>query len=272
MNRMLSLLALLVPATLAHQGSFNVLQVETRLKRDLFDNYDMTLAPLMDSEKPINVSAGLSVYTMDLKDNGMLKAVIWYRSSWQDDRLTWNPKDYHGITEMRIAASELWVPDLEIYNAEEYGEGYYSDDFLRQRNHYAIVYNTGMVLYIPPTKLKVRCDEEEYADYPWGEYSCSIKIGPWTHSGQQFSLRPYNEAKFIDFEGADVSPVVFTQGSFSEDPLQTKTYDCCPEEYQSLNYKFKVQRRFRMTANGLEKNPNEIVQYKNPSQYDQWNP
>ena len=102
----------------------------------------------------------------------MLKAVVWFRSTWQDDRLTWNPKDYHGISEMRIPASELWVPDLEIYNAEDYGQGYFSHDFLRQRNHYAIVYNTSLVLCIPPTEIKVRCDEQEYADYPWGEYSC----------------------------------------------------------------------------------------------------
>jgi len=268
MNRMLSLLVLLVPATLAHTGSYNVLQVETRLKRDMMDNYDMTMAPQMDSAAPINVTAGMSVYTMDLNDNGMLKAVVWFRSTWQDDRLTWNPKDYHGISEMRIPASELWVPDLEIYNAEDYGQGYFSHDFLRQRNHYAIVYSTGLVLYIPPTKIKVRCDEQEYADYPWGEYSCSIKVGPWTHSSEHFSLRPYNEKNFIDFEGADVSPVVFTEGSFSGEALESKTYDCCPEQYQSIFYKFKVQRKFKLTANGLEKNPNEVKQYKQPSLYD----
>ena len=29
-------------------GSYNVLQVQTRLKRDMMDNYDMTMAPQMD--------------------------------------------------------------------------------------------------------------------------------------------------------------------------------------------------------------------------------
>jgi nicotinic acetylcholine receptor len=259
---MISLLALLVPAALAHSGSYNVLEVQTRLTRDLMANYDMTIAPQMESDQPFNVSAGLSVYTMDMDDKGLLDAVIWFRGNWQDDRLTWNPHDYHGITEMRIPASRLWVPDLEIYNAEDYGPGSFSDTFLRNRNHYAIVYSTGNILYIPPTKLKVRCDEQEYANWPWGEYDCKIKIGPWTHSSLQMSLSSYADDKHLDMEGSDISPLVFTQGSFSNDPLENKIYDCCPEVYQSINFAFKVQRRFRLTPDGLEKNPNEVIAFK----------
>jgi len=264
----LYLLALMVTASLAQEGhSVNVHDVEKRLKRDLMVDYDQFIAPQMDLERPINVSAGLSVYTMDMDDQGILNSVIWFRGNWQDDRLTWNPEDYHGQTVIRLPAQMLWVPDLEIYNAEDYDEGFFSDSFLRRRNHNAIVYNTGNVLYIPPTKLKVRCDDNDYADWPWGEYDCNIKIGPWTHSSKQFDLNPYGGEKHLDMDGKEVSPMVFTEGSFKEDPLENKVYDCCPtENYQSLNFRFKVQKKWRFTADGFEKNPNEINEFKGKNQ------
>ena len=41
-------------------------------------------------------------------------------------------------------------------------------------------------------------------------------------------------------DGEYTSPMVFTEGSFENDPLEHKVYDCCPNnEYESLNWKFK---------------------------------
>jgi len=258
----LSLLALLVPASLAHEGPTNTHDVEKRLKRDLLLDYDKFVKPQMDNDKPVNVTAGLSIADMDMDNQGILNSIIWFRSSWQDDRLTWNPEDYHGKTEIRIPAQMLWVPDLEFYNTLDYDEGYFSDSFLRRRNHLAIVYSSGMVLYIPPTKLKVRCNDEVYEDWPWGEYDCSIKLGPWTHSSLQFQLNPYDGVKYLDMDNVETTPTVFTEGSFENDPLESKVYDCCPEEYESLNWKFKVQKRWRFTSEGFEKNPNEVIPFK----------
>jgi hypothetical protein len=222
--------------------------------------YDKFITPQMDGDKPVNVSAGLSVASMDMDDQGILNCVIWFLGSWQDDRLAWDPQDYCGKKEMRIPAKMLWIPDLEFYNALDYGGGYFSNSFLRRRNHLAIVTSTGMVLYMPPTKLRIRCYEYAYENWPWGDYNCNIKLGPWTHTGQQFDLNPYGDIKYLDME--DLSPLIFTEGSFEYEPLEINLYECCPEKYVSLNWHFKVKTMWRFTPKGYEKNPNEFIPFQ----------
>ena len=134
MYSMISLLVFLVVlASPTHSGPVNIHDVEKRLKRDLMVGYDKFITPQMDGDKPVNVSAGLSVASMDMDDQGILNCVIWFCRSWQDDRLAWDPQDYCGKKEMRIPAKMLWIPDLEFYNALDYGGGYFSNSFLRRR-------------------------------------------------------------------------------------------------------------------------------------------
>merc|ERR1712107_736249 len=94
---------------------------------------------------------------------------------------------------------------------------------------------------------------------PYGEYECEIKMGSWTFHGNQLNLTmgPWsNPQNYIDITDLDSnSPLIFTKDSFIEEIREIKTYDCCPEPYISLNYRFKVQRRYRLTEQGMEKNP-----------------
>ena len=46
-----------------------------------------------------------------------LDFTAWARLSWTDERLKWDPEEYHNITIFRVPANRVWVPDMEIYNA-----------------------------------------------------------------------------------------------------------------------------------------------------------
>ena len=49
-------------------------------------DYDKFITPQMDDVKPVNVSAGMYIASMDMDDQGIQNAVIWFRGSWQDQR------------------------------------------------------------------------------------------------------------------------------------------------------------------------------------------
>ena len=64
-------------------------------------------------------------------------------------------------------------------------------------------------------------------------------MGSWTYSAEQIDLHPFTN--FIKMENYATSPVVFTEDSFKGEVLKSKKYDCCPEDYLSLEYVFKVK-------------------------------
>ena len=35
---------------------------------------------------------------------------------WDNELLTWDPKDYDGIQTVRLDASLVWIPDIVLYN------------------------------------------------------------------------------------------------------------------------------------------------------------
>lgn len=258
-------LALLVPATLAHKGGENYMEARERLKRDLFHHYDKTVIPMMEEKRPVNASAGLSVHSMDMDDTGLLTMVAWAHIMWDDERLAWHPEDYHGLKQMRVPANEVWVPDMEIYMAEDFGDGSFSDAMYGHRDHNVVLFPSGKVLYVPPTRVTTRCAENDFEDWPWGVYECGVKLGSWTYSAEELDLHAWNN--FIKFEetGLKNSPMVFVEGSFEGEAREAKKYECCPEDYLSVNYKFKVQREYRLTENGVERNPNgPVARYSPP--------
>ena len=50
-------------------------------------DYDKFITPQMDDDKPMDVSAGMYIASMDMDDQGILNAVIRFRGGWQDQRL-----------------------------------------------------------------------------------------------------------------------------------------------------------------------------------------
>jgi len=234
------------------------------LKRKLFSNYNSDTIPA-SAKKGIQVETGLSMLHMDLTDKGVLEFSAYFTLKWKDSRLQWSSDDYSDIKDLRINADALWVPDTEMFNALEFGPGSFSE-LLRKRDHPAVVYPSGDVLYIPPVNGRVQCNDKEFADWPWGEYDCNIVMGSWTYEGALLNTTLYADQNYISSENtvgtATSSPVFFTENSFKENAWENTIYDCCPEAYPKLDFKFKVQRAYRMTPQGKEMNPNPKPAFK----------
>jgi len=39
---------------------------------------------------------------------------------WKDPRLSWEPEAFDGVDSVRIRASRIWVPDIQLYGASVY--------------------------------------------------------------------------------------------------------------------------------------------------------
>ena len=76
---------------------------ETLLKQALLNGYDMTVQPpRFGSERGALVSVQLAMQQFQKLDttNQEIRFFSWWRHSWTDPRLAWNPDHWGGITEL----------------------------------------------------------------------------------------------------------------------------------------------------------------------------
>ena len=48
--------------------------------------------------------------------NQILTTNVWLRLEWRDYNLEWNATDYGGVSEMLVPASDIWLPDVVLFN------------------------------------------------------------------------------------------------------------------------------------------------------------
>ena len=65
------------------------------------------------------------VFSVDIV-NSVMDLVVWFRMVWVDPRLTWDPAEYGGLNKTWFwlggsETSEIWTPDIELWNLEESG-------------------------------------------------------------------------------------------------------------------------------------------------------
>ncbi|XP_046560155.1 acetylcholine receptor subunit alpha-like [Haliotis rubra] len=77
-----------------------------RLQQDLFQNYSVTVRPLLNQSQTISVALDLQIFVV----HGL---------TWQDEILTWNPDDYGGLSVIKVHSSNIWLPDLVATNISE---------------------------------------------------------------------------------------------------------------------------------------------------------
>jgi len=203
------------------------------------DVIPMEAAPSVDSDaNAVVFNLGTSVIRMDLDEplekNPVLKMTSWLRMSWMDFRLKWDPEAYGGITNIRLPASKVWVADVEVFSAVNFGPNSLSERLEKGPGH-VVVYSSGFVLYIPAVDIQLPCTKNSK------DYSCQMKMGSWTYDAFHLDLSPFDNKTHMELENMQrESPYLVT--SQDGNALQTKYYDCCKEPYKSMEYKFTVRK------------------------------
>uniref|UniRef100_A0A914GR85 Uncharacterized protein n=1 Tax=Globodera rostochiensis TaxID=31243 RepID=A0A914GR85_GLORO len=96
---------------------------------------------------------------------------VWLRQSWMDLRLSWEPKEYGGVSALYVPHEMLWVPDLVLYNN---ADSHYNITIGTK----ATISHTGQVLWEPPAVFKSLC-QIDVQWFPFDEQLCQLKVRPF---------------------------------------------------------------------------------------------
>ncbi|XP_018020723.1 neuronal acetylcholine receptor subunit alpha-6, partial [Hyalella azteca] len=100
---------------------------------------------------------------------------------WKDQHLRWTPAEHEGIQQVHLDPSDLWMPDLALYNrvggdvAPTWGAAP------------LLVKSDGTVMWFPPSYFKVPC-ALDLALWPRDTHNCTVSLGSWAHYGAQLDL------------------------------------------------------------------------------------
>ena len=217
-------LSLLVASGLTfNHTAFNV---EKRLRDRLLQDYDIQAVPLKNG-KALNVSVGLNLYRIKNVDlnSGILELNAWLRMGWTDERLKWNITEYNvpvmnfDPTGGNFGASQIWIPDAELYAGAESLENAPSSPIL--------VYPDGYAFWSRPHVYIIICTFIGAEFFPYSSFSCDLKLGGWGQSGLKVM---YDDSLGVEILDLEVDPefIINTKKTYSH--VQTSFFPCCPNE------------------------------------------
>jgi hypothetical protein len=161
-------------------------------------------------------NGALLVYTkMSLKQivsfdekNQILTTNVNFYLTWYDERLSWSPKNYSGITNIQAHASEFWLPDISIINAAG------TSNLVTIASNLNVGINSiGFVsLSLSLPSLQTRC-ALNVKKYPFDTQKCSIVVGSWMYTTLSINLAFYD-----NFISKSKSNQYFDTSSYIEHP------------------------------------------------------
>ncbi|XP_048852519.1 neuronal acetylcholine receptor subunit alpha-7 isoform X1 [Brienomyrus brachyistius] len=206
-------------------------EYQRKLYKELMENYNRLERPVLNDSSAIVVELGmtlLQIIDVDEK-NQVLVTNAWLQLSWTDVYLTWNPDDYPGVQNLRFPSSQVWVPDILLYNSAD-------ERFDATFHTNVLVNSSGSCQYLPPGILKSTC----YIDVRWFPFDvqkCDLKFGSWTHNGWLLDLQMI---------AVDISSYI-PNGEWDLVGVPGKRnelyYDCCKEPYPDVTFTVTMRRR-----------------------------
>ncbi|CAD5118370.1 DgyrCDS7081 [Dimorphilus gyrociliatus] len=211
---------------------------EKKLIKDLLKKYSeagKVGRPVQNTSHTISVTYGLAlIQLLDLDEkNQILTTNCWSRYTWYDIFLKWDPKEYNGVETVRIPSSDIWTPDIVLYN--------YADTRLREhRDAFVVVSSTGGILWIPPAIYKSSC-VIDITYFPFDRQTCWMKFGSWTYDGWKLNISFYSDLDEIDLN--DYIPSNEWDVLSHRAKRNVRYYPCCKEPYPDLTFIMELQRK-----------------------------
>ncbi|XP_063301930.1 neuronal acetylcholine receptor subunit alpha-5 isoform X1 [Pelobates fuscus] len=218
----------------AHSGisepSF-IAKSEDRLFKYLFQDqdYQKWVRPVEELNDTITVKFGLAITQLvDVDEkNQLMTTNVWLKQEWVDVKLRWAPKEFAGITSIRVPSDSIWIPDIVLYdNADGRFEGSVTK---------AVVKYDGTISWTPPANYKSSC-VIDVTFFPFDLQNCSMKFGSWTYDGSQvdINLEDFHVDKRDFFDNGEWEIVTAT--GFKGN----RTDGCC--WYPYITYSFIIKR------------------------------
>lgn len=154
-----------------------------RLYEDKMKGYNKGARPVKNPAHNTTVHLGLYLTNIDMDDAKQLMTVsAWSIMTWTDEHLSWEPKNYMNIDRIHFDVTDIWVPDMAVYNSADPGNVV---PFVKVP---VVTDNHGRTYWFPPTHFTVHCDMD-ISRWPTDEHECLVRMGSWSHHGQQIDIQ-----------------------------------------------------------------------------------
>ncbi|KAF4087028.1 hypothetical protein AMELA_G00090840 [Ameiurus melas] len=206
---------------------------EARLVKKLFSGYNKVVRPVNHFKDAVVVTVGLQLIQLISVDevNQIVTTNVRLKQQWKDVNLQWNPEEYSGIKKIRVPCTDIWRPDLVLYNNAD-------GDFAIVHETKVLLEYTGMITWNPPAIFKSYC-EIIVLHFPFDLQNCSMKLGTWTFDGNLVVINP-------DSDRPDLSNFMESGEWVMKDYRSWKHwvyYACCQDTpYLDITYHFLLLR------------------------------
>ncbi|CAF4756366.1 unnamed protein product [Rotaria sp. Silwood1] len=210
--------------------------------------YNKLIRPVKHNSEKLTVYLGLRLtQLLDVDEkNQIMTTNVWLKQLWIDEHLKWDPINFNNITNISIPASDLWRPDLVLFNN---ADGNYEVTLMTK----ATVYYDGRVIWEPPAIYKSSCTiNVEF--FPFDIQHCQMKFGSWTYSGEQVDLVHINQTNgsMPVYGNNSVSYAIdltdfyrSVEWDIMEVPAKrnVQKYTCCPQTYPDITFLIILRRK-----------------------------
>nr|XP_046234039.1 5-hydroxytryptamine receptor 3A-like [Scatophagus argus] len=158
---------------------------------------------------------------------------IWATMIWKNERISWDPSQFCGITNISVPRDMLWRPDLFIYEMIQ------KDD--SPLNPYMYLSNDGTVTSEEDMKVVSTCRMDVHK-FPFDTQRCNITIGSAMYCVDQMRLLPFsNSSRATKFS----REVMRTQGEweFLHLAITSTNFTFHDRHWEQLIYTFTMRRR-----------------------------
>ncbi|CAF4165795.1 unnamed protein product, partial [Rotaria sp. Silwood2] len=127
---------------------------QLRLLEYLFNNtrYKPISRPVQNDSQTLPVTINLALQQI-INFDGKNEAIVisgWMTIMWNDYGLGWKPEEFGNIETLRIPSTQIWTPDIFLYNTAD-------ENFDAAVKVNAVVRYSGDILYVPPVLFKSSC-------------------------------------------------------------------------------------------------------------------
>ncbi|XP_077959925.1 uncharacterized protein LOC120819780 [Gasterosteus aculeatus] len=191
--------------------------------------------PVLDHKRPTVVQLDIILFALlaVIEKTQTFVPFVWVIMKWNNERISWDPAHFCGITQISIPKEMLWKPDLFIYEMTQKDES--------PQNPYMYVSYDGTVSSEEEMKVVSTCKMDVHK-FPFDIQRCNISIGSAVHCVDEIRVFPFsNSSRATQFS----REVIRTQGEweFLQLTVTSQNFTIDNKQWEYLIYTFTMKRR-----------------------------
>ncbi|KAK3105978.1 hypothetical protein FSP39_009981 [Pinctada imbricata] len=183
-----------IVAAAFHQSHFpNVCKGESELYSHIVKTYNKDIRPCF-SERSLTVAISFSLLNINELDEvtGKFSVIGFLYISWEDNRISWNPREFNGTRVLFLPQDMVWKPDLFLRNPFTKIRKLGIDEMVV---HYL---KSGHAVWQPGDMFESVC-RVNVEKYPFDVQTCSLTFLAWGLNKNRLQFRLIKDVVDLDY-------------------------------------------------------------------------